>query len=68
MIESQEIDRNRFYFKKISYTPVTYALVNEDDERQLWVTSSNGEEGFEQHRVLIENKYKENIAFKIKKV
>lgn len=60
-IESQEIDHNRFYFKKNSYTPVTYALVNEDDERQLWVTSSNGEEGFEQHRVLIENKYKEAV-------
>lgn len=60
-IGSQEIDRNRFYFKKISYTPVTYALVNEDDERLLWVTSSNSEEGFEQHKALIENKYKEAV-------
>lgn len=60
-VETLEIDRNRFYFNKIAYSPVTYALINKASERLLWVASSKGEQGFEEYRVLIENKYAETL-------
>lgn len=52
-VQTKECDRFKFYYNKVSFSPVTYALVDSSENRYLWVTHSLGEEGF--------NRYKNNI-------